>query len=104
MRVGHHRRIPSRLRRESNQADQVDRSLLLEPQDAVHEFEALGGRLTVFSPYGQDPLQGSPDLLQQRERQFHERFSDFGRFFYTIVNKDYSIFRQGILFLITLRG
>ena len=41
-------------------------------------------------------------LIAQRESEFHRRYPDFGNFFHTVVNGDYSLFREGLLHLITI--
>ena len=73
---------------------------LPQTSDAVREFESLGGTLTSFSEFGHDPLSERSDLIQQRETRFHDRFPDFGQFFYSCVNGDNSIFKQGLLYFI----
>ena len=100
--VGAHRGIPNELMWQNSQAVPVDPHLLPEPDVAVQEFESFGGNLTLFSPFSCDPLQGRPDLVTQRETQFHGRYPDFGPFFYTVVNGDYSLFRDGLLYLIDI--
>ncbi len=37
---------------------------------------------------------------KEREEEFHRRYPDFSPFFRTVVNDDYSLFREGLLFLI----
>ena len=56
----------------------IDHRLLPEPDDAVQQYESFGGNLTLFSPFGRDPLEGSPDLASQREAEFHGLYADFG--------------------------
>ena len=86
----------------NNQAVNIDPRLLPDEESAVRGFEANGGQLTVFSCFGEDPLQGSPSLLAQRETEFHRRFPDFTDFFHTVVNGDYYLFREGILCFIDI--
>lgn len=45
-----------------NQAVKIDSGLLPDVESAVCEFEVNVGQLTVFSCFGEDPLQGSPSL------------------------------------------
>ena len=84
----------------NNQTVQVDARLVPEPSDAVQHFESFGGHLTLFSPFGEDPLADRDDLVSQREADFFARYPDFGPFFYSVVNGDYTLFRAGLLFLI----
>lgn len=86
----------------NNQAVQLDPLLLPNPDVAVQQFESFGGHLTLFSPFGHDPLQNRQDLVGQREAEFQSRHPDFGVFFYTVVNGDYSIFRDGLVTLIDI--
>ena len=85
-----------------NHAQHVDDRVILDADAAVSQFEDLGGRITTFSPFGEDPLKHSTESVCRREREFKERYPDFGPFFYGIVNNDSSLFREGILFLIDL--
>ena len=90
------------LMRRRDQTVQIDARLLPEPDAAVQSFEAHGGHITVFSPFGRDPLADRPDLIGQREIKFLERYPDFAPFFYSVVNCDYSLFHAGLLFFIEL--
>lgn len=94
------RGVPNRLMDGNNQAKLIDGSLIVESTVAVNQFEGLGGRITSFSPFGEDPLRNNAQLVTQREAEFHERYPDFSNFFYTVVNGDCSLFREGILFII----
>ena len=84
------------------QAVQIDCRHLPSPQEAVEMFEAHGGHLTLFSPFGQDPLAGHSQLIAEREDKFNERYPDFAPFFSTVVNGDNSLFRSGLLYFIQL--
>ena len=84
----------------NNQTVQIDPSLLPEPVDALQLFKAHGGHITVFSPFGQDPLENHPEHFQERESKFFECYPDFGPFFHSVVNGDYSLFREGLLYFI----
>lgn len=72
--------------------------------DAVHEYETLGGKLTAYSNYGVDILKDRPDLIQERERLFTVRYPNFGIFFYTVVNGNDVLFRNGLLYLIRINN
>ena len=87
---------------ENKQSRPIDTSLLPESDAAVSHFHSLGGHLTLFSHFGEDPLREHTELVVQREAEFHEVYADFGPFFYKVVNGDFSLFRHGILFLIDI--
>ena len=80
--IGAHRGIPNELMRQNSQVVLVDPHLLPDPDVAVQEFESFGGNLTLFSPFGHDPLQERLDLVTQRETEFHRCYPDFGLFLY----------------------
>ena len=86
----------------NNQTMEIDGTLLPEADDALQLFEAHGGHITVFSPFGQDPLENRPDLNSKRESMFLEHYPDFGQFFHTVVNGDYTLFRAGLLCFINV--
>ena len=100
--TGMQRGVPNHLRLENNQTAQVDPSLIPDAESAVEEFEGTGGHLTVLSSFGEDPLQRNPNLVVQREAEFYGRYPDFSQFFYTAVNGDFFLFREGIIFFINL--
>ncbi len=102
LKLGPRHRIPNRAMRENNQAVQIDSRLLPESDAAVQQFHEMGGRLTAFSTFGHDPLQGNPALVAERERRFKGHYPDFNQFFYSTANGNHSVFRDGLLFLIDL--
>ncbi len=83
--------------KENNHATRIDARVLSPPNEAVTEYESHGGHLTIFKQFGEDPLSGREDLIQQREREFKECYVDFGCFFYSTVNGNNSVFQQGLL-------
>ena len=96
------RGVPNQLMSKNNQAMAIDHQLLPDPLDAVTHMESLGSRLTLFSPFGIDPLSERQDLISQRESMFYTRFPEFGPFFYNAVNGNYSLFREGLLHLMDI--
>ena len=80
----------------------TDSAVVPETQAIVDKFESHGRKLTTFSFFGQDPLQHREDLLHMRDEEFFKRYPDFSAFFHSVVNHDYSIFRDGLLFFIDL--
>ena len=85
-----------------SQAVKIDPTLLPDGETAVQEYESNGGQLTVFSSFGEDPLQGNPSLIAEREAEFYRRFTDFSDFFHNIANGDYYLFREGVMFFIDI--
>ena len=82
----------------NNQVASVPQSIIVpEPDDAITFFQSRGGHLTLFSSFGHDPLTDFPELVEEREQRFQQQYPDFGPFFYTVVNGDYSLFRDGLL-------
>lgn len=86
----------------SNHAVQVDPHLVHDASSAVQLFESYGGHLTQFSPFGEDPLANNTNFIHRRETTFMSRYPTFDQFFHSVVNSDHSLFRQGLLFLISL--
>jgi hypothetical protein len=95
-------RIPNRKMMENNQTGRIDPTSMPTPDVAVRLFESHGGQITHFTPFGKDPLESYPQLLEQRLSNFHSYYPEFGPFFYSVVNGDYSLFRQGILCFIDI--
>ena len=95
--IGHNRGVPNRIMANNNQVASVPQSIVPDPDDAVRLFQSRGGRLTLFSSFGHDPLSDNPQLVEEREQRFRQQYPDFGPFFYTVVNGDYSLFRDGLL-------
>ena len=81
---------------EINHAMPINYNVLPETIDAVHHFEACGGHLMLFSPFGLDPLSARPYLSTQRERVFFDHYPSFAPFFHHLVNSDTSLFCTGI--------
>lgn len=100
--VGPRRGVPNQLMQEHNQVMPIDDQLLPTPEDAVALMESLGSSLTLFSPFGSDSLAEREDLINLREATFFGRYPDFGPFFYSVVNGDYSLFREALLYLLDI--
>ena len=90
-RGGRPRGSPNCLMRENNQTQTISAGAILEADDILHQFTQL-----------EDPLRHSLELVGQREMKFKEHYTDFSRFFYTIVNRDNRLFCEGLLFLIRI--
>lgn len=65
--LGQNRGIPNRLMASNNQVAPVPQLVVLDPDEAVQQFESGGGNLTIFSIFGEDPLADFPDLVSERE-------------------------------------
>ena len=86
----------------NNQATQIDLRLLPDAESATQGFESNGGQLTLFNAFGEDPLQANPTLVAQKETEFFNIYPNFQEFFHTVVNRDYFLFREGILCFIDI--
>ena len=98
--IGAHRGIQNVLMRRNNQTAKIIALQLPEPQVAVQLFENHGEHITISSFFGQDPLEGRADLIRQRETEFLATYPDFAPFFHTVVNNDYRLFSDGLLYFI----
>ena len=89
--------MPNDLTRRNDRAVRVEPRLVPEPRDAVQEFESLGGHLTLFSPFGEDPLKDRVDLISQRDAKYFARYPDFGPIFHSLIEGGYNLFGCGLL-------
>ena len=87
---------------ENKQIAPIDPAMFLETEDALQQFRERGSSITDFSPFGKDPLDGNLEMQQEREAQFYRQYPDFGLFFYNVVNGDYTLFREGLLFFLDI--
>ena len=87
---------------ENNQTVAVHPQLIKEPVDILKDYENVGGSITVFSPFGNDPLNGKPNLITRRDEVFYEHCPAFNQTFHTMVNGDFTLFRRGLLLLISI--
>ena len=55
---------------ENKQSRPIDTSLLPESDAAVSHFHSLGGHLTLFSHFGEDPLREHTELLFREKLNF----------------------------------
>lgn len=100
--TGRGRGVPNRLMAGNNHAKPISDSSIVDPDAAVRHFESLGGHITTFSPFGEDPLKDRSHLVAQRETEFHARYPNFNNFFHALVNSNYILFHEGILFFIEI--
>ena len=96
------RGIPNILMVENNQTKSIDHHLVPEADEAGRLYEENGGRLTVFSNFGQDPLEQREDLKSIRMERFKEQWPSFETIFHSLVNGNKANFRDGLLCFIDL--
>ena len=87
---------------ESNMAQMIDPNAIPDGQSALQRFESIGGHITIFTPFGEDPLATNPSLITQRETEFFRLYQDLSPAFHSLVNGDYYLFREGLLCLIDI--
>ena len=95
------RGIPKELMKKNNHAANINPVLLPSPEEAAHEYISAGGRLTVVSQFGDDPLKGFPDIMQKRETELVRLYS-YEQIFYNIVNGNQQPFIDGLLHFIKI--
>ena len=92
--------VPNRLALVNNHAQPVSSQVIPSVDDAIQQFEAMGGHLTLFSPFGKDLLVDHPELVAERERQYYCAYPDFATIFHDISNGRTQLFEGGLqLFL-----
>lgn len=94
--------VPNRLASQNQQTGRIPLPNILTPEDATQAFEMTGGTLTIFSPFGRDPLQDRQDLARSRENEFFHQVADFSTIFYQLVNGNDGPFRDGLKLFIEL--
>ncbi len=80
----------------NNHVAPIDEAQIPLEEEAVRLFEEDGGTLTLWSPFGVDPLAHSSTLIAQREAEFHRNIPDISVAFHKLVNGDTSIFCRAI--------
>ena len=92
--------VPNRLVLVNNHAQPVSTQVIPSVDDAIQQYEAMGGHLTLFSPFGKDLLADHPELVAERERQYYSAYPDFATIFHEISNGRTQLFEGGLqLFL-----
>ena len=94
--------IPNERMKERNCAARIDHSRIMTTPEAYRAYTACGGKLTMESIHGEDPLSSRPELVAQREVQFTERYPSFEPIFHSLVNGDDGLFQEGFLHFIQL--
>ena len=60
-------------------------------------YAASGGRITQFSAFCSDPLEGNPRLISARMEAFRRDFGNGSELFARVVNGDYRHFQRAVL-------
>lgn len=94
--------MPNRLSRKKDFTRKLRSSDIPSTDDAFQQFSSMGGRLTIFSPFGIDPLEENPNLTAQRDAQFSSSVPSFAIIFHAIVNGDDGLFQDGLKMFIQL--
>ena len=70
--------------------------------EAVQWYHESGGNLTLFSPFGEDPLSVAESLVTERETRMWANIPDFSAIFHKLVNGDDMHFCNGLKLFIRL--
>lgn len=92
--------IPNVKMQQDNRAAKVSPSIIPSPEEAVTSYQCSGGRLTLLSAFGDDPLSPSLDAIRQQE--FSRRCPSFQPVFHAAVNGDECPFRDGLQHFISI--
>ena len=80
--------IPNLLCENVSRITLLPQSVLPSVGDAVEEYERNQGVLTYESCFGEDILQGRPDLQQKRQRVFSSQNPPYSTIFTNIISSD----------------
>jgi hypothetical protein len=94
--------VPNQRMLIENYLNPLDPSLVPSVSEAISTYQSMGGRLTLFSNFGQDPLKELRNKCETRLDAFRSRYSDFKPIFHTVCNGDHTLFRGALLFFIDI--
>ena len=63
--TGCNKGMPNRLTRRNDQAVRIDPSLVPEADEAIRQITLQRGNITMFRPFGNDPLEMHRELYQK---------------------------------------
>lgn len=92
--------IPNEKMRENNRTAKIIPSIVPSPEEAVSRFHSMGGELTLFPAFGEDPLTES--LAAIRQEEFLRNFPDLHLIFSGAVNGDEHLFRDGLQYILSV--
>ena len=72
---------PRQIMMRSDQTMKIDNTIIKDASDIAREFEDLGGHLTEFTPFGEDPLRDRSDLISRRDYYFFKKFLNLSPYF-----------------------
>ena len=99
---GPHKGAPADRMRRNDQTSKIPLSTLPTPADAVSQFEQLGGSLTLFPQFGENPLCGKSEWMDLRNAEFTRKYPDFNNIFHQLVNGDDTLFVNGLQYYISI--
>lgn len=80
------RGIPNVLALQDCKTHSLAAEMVPEADEIVRNYESQGGRITRFSPFGNDPLDNQLELLEERERQHSYAHHEYKEIFQLLVN------------------
>lgn len=85
---------------QDNRTAKVSPHIIPSPHEAISSYHDMGGELTLFSTFGEDPL--STSLRTVREQEFLTTYPDFEVFFTSAVNGQEQPFRNGLEHILSI--
>ena len=92
--------IPNEKMHENNRTAKIIPIMVPSPKEAVFRFHSMGGELTLFPAFGEDPL---PEFLAAIwQEEFLRKFPDLHLIFSGAVNGDERPFRDGLQYILSV--
>ena len=92
--------IPNIRTQEKNRVAKVPARIVLNPDEAISRYHAMGGQLTLVPVFGADPLSPSHKIIRQQE--FSRKYPDSQQIFQAAANGDESLFRDGLKYFMSI--